>query len=439
MPCDTSIRRELLKLLPEVGHKLGLGGASLRYLCWLIERCTMEVDWVPGARAVVYANVGDLAARYPGRVSVRQINHYDREIIDELALPDMRSGNGRRYADRDPLSGRIVHAFGLELTGLAEKLPELRKAKTELDDEEAKRRQRKRLLTTERARVRRLLMAVQSLDLVPQADRERAQVIAAPIGERVTVHQLADVCELEALIVAAQSAARELEALLLEGKTCGSDVKTSDVSEENYRHLHSELNSEIPLTGCCSPDGDTAARTLGGAERETRPAERSRMKRAVRPEHAKQIAEYRGPAFLPPEATGAYMIAPTVALAAASEHFRAHLPPDCRRPSVGDIETAAQALCGKVDVGEWAWRQACELVGAYPAALCLLAAERRAADGDVASIGGYFVSMIRRGRTGTLRLDRSIRGLAYSCAPKKGEASRAIRQTNAGREVNHDA
>lgn len=349
MPCDTSIRPELLKLLPEVGHILGLGGASLRYLYWLIERCTKKHDWEPGARAVVYGNVGDLAARYPGRVSVRQINHYEREIIDKLALPDIRSSNGRRHGDRDPVTDRIVYAFGLELTGLAEKLPELRKAKIELDDEEAKRRQRKRLLTTERARVRRLLLAVQSLDLVPQAERERAQLITAPIGERVTVRQLADVRELEVLIVAAQAAARELEALLLTGKTCGSDVKTSDVSEENYRHLHSELNSEIPPTGCCSPDGDTAARTLAGTERETRPAEHSRMKHAAPPECAEQIAEYRGPAFLPPEATGAYMIAPSVALAAASERFRAHLPPGCNRPSVGDIEAAAQALRSEVD------------------------------------------------------------------------------------------
>jgi DNA-binding transcriptional MerR regulator len=438
MPCDTSIRRELLKLLPEVGHKLGLGGASLRYLSWLIERCTKEVDWEPGARAVVYANVGDLAARYPGRVSVRQINHYDSEIICQLKLPDMRSGNGRRYAQRDPATDRIVHAFGFELTGIAEKLPDMRKAKAELDAAEAMRRQRKRLLTVERARVRRLLVAAQSLDQVQQTDRERAQVIAAPICERVTARQLTDVRKLEALIVAAQHAAKEIEMLLLAGKTGGSDVKSSDVSEENYRHLHSKLNSEIPLTGCCSPDGDTAARTLAGAARATRPAECSRMKHAAQPEHADQITEYRGPAFLPPEATGAYMIAPTVALAAASERFRAHLPPGCR-PSVGDIEVAAQALRSEVGVGAWAWRQACELVGTYPAALCLLAAERRAADGVVGSIGGYFVSMIRRGRTGTLRLDRSIRGLASPRAPQKGEGAGAIHQTKAEREVRYDA
>ncbi|SBV91221.1 hypothetical protein KL86APRO_10098 [uncultured Alphaproteobacteria bacterium] len=242
MPCDTSIRRELLRLLPEVGHTFNLGRAALRYLSWLIENCTRAEDWEPGARAVVYANVGDLAARYPGRVSVRQINTYDREIIAVLDLPDARSGNGRRYAQRDPITGRIVHAFGFELTGIAEKLPKLRKEKAKLDAAEAERRQRKRLLTIERARVRRLLVAVQSLHQVPQADRDHAAEIAAPIAERVTARQLADVRELEALIVVAQRVARELEALLLTGKTCGSDVKTSDASEENCRHLQKELN-----------------------------------------------------------------------------------------------------------------------------------------------------------------------------------------------------
>lgn len=79
MPCDTSIRRELLRFLPEVSHTFN-----------------------------------------PGRVSVRQINTYDRAIIAAFDLPDVRSGNGRRYAQRDPIPGRIVHAFGFELTGIAQ-------------------------------------------------------------------------------------------------------------------------------------------------------------------------------------------------------------------------------------------------------------------------------------------------------------------------------
>ena len=330
MPCKTSIRCELLRLLPEIGHTFNLGRATLRYLSWLIENCTRAEDWDPGARAVVYGNVGDLAARYPGRVSVRQINHYDREIIEQLKLPDMRSGNGRRYADRDPVTGRIVHAFGFELTGIAEKLPKMREEKAKLDAAEAERRQRKRVLTVERARVRRLLVAVQSLHQVPQADRDQAAEIAAPIAERVTSRQLADVRELEALIVTAQRAARELEALLLAGKTCGSDVKTSDVSEEKYRHIQKELNLQTPLTGCCSPGGDTAARKPAGSVREMRPDGLSRRKRAATPERDADAPEYRGPAFMPPEATGAYMISPVVALAAASDRFPR--PPSRRLP-----------------------------------------------------------------------------------------------------------
>lgn len=439
MPCDPSIRRELLRLLPEVGHKFGLGRAALRYLSWLIEFCTRADDWELGARAVVYANVGDLAARYPGRVSVRQINTYDRAIIDAFALPDTRSGNGRRYARRDPVTGRIVHAFGFELTGIAEKLPKMREEKAKLDAAEAMRRQRKQVLTIERARVRRLLVAVQSLRQVPQADRDHAAEIAAPIGERVTARQLADVREIETLIVVAQRAARELEALLLAGKTCGSDVKTSDASEENFRHLQKEPYLQTHLTVGCSPDGDNAARKPAGSVRETRPDGLSRRERAARPERDERATEYRGPAYLPPEATGAYMVSPVVALAAASDRFRAHLPAGCRRPSVGDIEEAARSLRAEVNVGAWAWRQACELIGAYPAALCLLIADRRAADGGVGSVGGCFVSMVRRAPSGKLHLDRSIRGLVNPHATQERVNVERFRAAEAGREVRYDA
>jgi hypothetical protein len=132
------------------------------------------------------------------------------------------------------------------------------------------------------------------------------------------------------------------------------------------------------------------------------------------------------------------MVSPVVALAAASDRFRSHIPAGCRRPSVGDIEEAGRSLRAEVDVGAWAWRQACELIGAYPAALCLLIADRRAAEGEVSSIGGYFLNSVRRAPAGKLRLDRSIRALANPRAAEERAAVEKFR-AEAGREVRYDA
>ena len=135
--------------------------------------------------------------------------------------------------------------------------------------------------------------AVAALHDVPQSTRDRAAEIAAPIRERVTDRQLANMHELEHLVVAAWCAASELEALLLAGKTCGSDVKTSDTSEENFRHLQTRIDSKsTPFSRGCSPDGDNAARKPAGSVRETRPAGLSRRERAARAEPAAQAASY---------------------------------------------------------------------------------------------------------------------------------------------------
>jgi replication initiation protein RepC len=421
MPCDTSIRAELFQLLPKVGHTLSLGKAALDHLLWLIAR-TPPADWESGARAVVFMEVKKVAEERG--VTPRQINTYERDIAEAFGLVQAKSCNGRRYGQRDPETGKIVHAFGFELTGLKGALPDLRRAKAELDAMKATRAQRARQLVIERARVRRLADAVAALHYAPQSARDTAAQIAAQICERVTDRQLADVQELERLIVAAWRAASELEALLLAGKTCGSDVETSDPSEENFRHIQTKTDSLSPLTGCGSPDGTAAAGKPAVARREARPAGLPRGRHAARPEPHVADAEYTGPAYMPPEATGAYMVRPGTAVAAASERFRAYLPVVDRAVAVADVVDAARELRAELDIGARAWREACEVVGAYPAALCLLIVDRAVIERGIASPGGYFRSMIRRAPVGKLRVDRSIYGLLRAQVPEELAADR---------------
>ena len=416
MPCDVSIRIELLRLLPKVGHTLSLGRAALDHLLWLIA-WTRDRDWDPGARAVVYMEVKKVAEERG--VCSRQISSYERAIANAFGLTEAKSSHRRRWGRRDPKTGKIVHAFGFELTGLAQKLPELRQAKAELDTIKAMRAQRVRQLDIDRARVRRLADAVMSLHQVPQVDRDRAATIAAPIRERVTDRQLADVRELERLIIAAWRAASELEALLLAGKTCGSDVETSDPSEENFRHIDTELDSlSTPYSRGCSPDGPPAARKPAVARREARPAGLSREKHTARPEPDAASVEYCGPTFMPPETTGAYRVRPGTAVTAASARFRAYLRVVDRAATVADIVEAARELRAELDIGAWAWREACEIIGPYPAALCLLITDRAASERRITSPGGYFRSMVRRAPISGLHVDRTIYKLLHAPAPQ---------------------
>ena len=403
MPCETSIRSELLRLLPKVGYKLSLGRAALNHLLWLIA-WTRPTDWEPGARAVVFMEVKKVAEERG--VTPRQINTYERDIAEAFGLVAVKSCNGRRYGQRDPETGKIVHAFGFELTGIKDALPDLRQAKAELDTMKTMRAQRAHQLRIERARVRQLANAVAALHDTPQSVRDMAAAIVEPHCERVTDRQLTDMQELERLLVAAWRAESELEALLLMGKTCGGDGETSDRSEENFRHLQARIDSQSSLTGCSSPRVDSTTRQPAGAVRETRPAGLSRKPPAGVGVDAD--ADYDGPAAV--SGTGAERIKPGLAMQAASERFRAHAPLN-RRPSPSDVVDGARSLLPELGVDGSTWRYACQIIGPYPAALAVLIADRAALDRGIDVPGAYLRGMVRRAIGGALALDRSVFGL----------------------------
>ena len=429
MTCESSIRSELIDLLKSVGHRFGLRNAPLTHLLWLVERTRVR-DWVPGRRAVVYISVAEIAARRG--ITTRQVNNHERAIARAFGISVACPGC-RRYGHRDPATGHIITASGIELTALHQALPVLRQTKAELDELDRRRRERKRELTAARGRVRSLATAVFTHASAAPEQIAAAKAIADRLPARIPEGDAADVVALEQHILDAGRAARELEALLLVGKTCGSDVQTSDMSEENFRHLHPSLDLRSSLTGCGSPVGDAATRKPAGARREPRLAGLSQKHHAARPEPNAREIEYRGPAYLPPEATGAYLVRPSAALAAASGRFRTHLPANDRAPTIADIVEAARELRYGLGIGPWAWREACESVGSYAAALCLLIADRRSADARISSPGGYFRSMIRRAPTGGLHIDRSIYAVARTGKPGEISPSFPERPDAAGR------
>jgi replication initiation protein RepC len=113
---------------------------------------------------------------------------------------------------------------------------------------------------------------------------------------------------------------------------------------------------------------------------------------------------------MPPEETGAHRIHARLAVKAASPRFLAHIPLEPRQPTPDDVVDAAKGLLPDLRISRAAWRYACQIVGPYPAALCVLVTDRAAAKRGVASPGGYFRAMAKRALSGELALDRSIFG-----------------------------
>lgn len=402
MQCESTVRSELLDLLPVAANRFGLRRRALDHLIWLI-RHTRVMDWEPGNRAVVYKSVSDTAAER--QVTPRQIYNYEQDIAEAFGLRVELAYNRRRYGRRDQETGRIVTAFGFELTGLRHALPVLRQAKAEIDAENERRRTLKRELAMIRGQVRKLADA-----LIAYGDTvyiETARKIAESIKGRV--NEGTSILELERRIIAADHARRGLQALLLQGKTCGSDVKISDTSEKNFRPIDPTLDLQTDFKSGCSPDEDNTAEKLTRAVRvESRPGELS-GKGAVRALREPN-QDFDGPAYVPPEETGARRISARMAVKAASVRFLAHIPLEPRQPTPDDVVEAAKRLLPALGISRAAWRYACQIVGPYPAALCVLVTDRAATERSISRPGGYFRSMAKRALAGELALDRSVFG-----------------------------
>jgi replication initiation protein RepC len=402
MQCESSIRSELLDLLPVTGHRFGLKHSALDHLIWLI-RHTRVMDWEPGNRAVVYKAVSDTAAER--QVTARQIYNYEQAIAEAFGLRVELAYNRRRYGQRDQETGRIVTAFGFELTELRRALPVLRQAKAEIDAENERRRTLKRELAMVRGQVRKLADALIAYGDTAHIDTARR--IAESIKGRV--NEGTSILELEERIIAADHSRRDLQALLLRGKTCGSDVKISDTSEKNFRPIDPTLDLQTDYKSGCSPDGDiTAGKPTRAARVEARPGGLSGKSAARTPRKPDQ--DFAGPAYVPPEETGARRISARMAVKAASPRFLANFPLDPRQPTPEDVVDAAKELLPDLGISRAAWRYACQIVGPYPAALCVLVTDRATTERSISRPGGYFRSMAKRALSGELALDRSIFG-----------------------------
>ena len=397
--------RELLDLLPVAAHRFGLSRRDLDHLVWQI-RHTRVMDWEPGNRAVVYKSVAETAAERG--VTPRQINNYERAIAAAFGIEIERSYNRRRYGHRDR-EGRIVSAFGFELTRLRDALPRLRAVKAELDEGLRQRRARKAELSAARGRVRRLADAVFACGDAEQIDAARA--IAERIRGRVSDAE--DVAALERRILDVLAAETELQALLLAGKCRGERGETSDRSEMDFRPIDPLLDSpSVGKPTGCSPERDTGHRRSSSVDGSARSApERRRWSDLV------PIDDFDGPAYVPPEDIGADRIHVGIVRRAASARFLGHAGAIF---TTEDVITAAKGLLPELRIGGATWRYACELIGPYAAALCVLVADRAVSERGIVYPAAYVRAMAKRALTGELALDRSLFGLAF----REGGASR---------------
>lgn len=379
---------------------LGFGPRVVHAVDWLF-RFTQKQDWVTGSRPIVWPSASmQCEALGLSLTRTKALNRY----LVEMGLISMRdSPNGKRYGRRDP-KGRIIEAYGFDLSPLAARQAEfLAAAEAGRALREEMRRLRRRV-TVARNGLLQILETAAELDLMDEAWQRQA------VEARRLAGSLQRVEGVEALALAAgqmerrQREARErLESQIATAQghpnafnPVQTDPKGADIgplntitNQRNYLEQDTVIAPERSKSGALT----VSAKQTGIAWIKRQQNRGGNSDSTSRPEG--------DPA--------------TVMRMSPDELLRLtpRLKPYLRSasPSWPEIVDAADWLRHDLGVSKPLWGEACLAMGREQAAVALAIVSAKPAEHFRSSPGGYFFGMVKKAKTGELNLARTIWGL----------------------------
>ena len=113
---------ELLTLVKKAGKQAGFTSKMIELLEHYMV-FTRPIDWLEGNQPIVFKSKFQTAMDL--NISDRHLQRLEKDLFKIGALTWNDSGNCKRYGQRDPESGKIIYAYGVDLTPLAYKKDEL--------------------------------------------------------------------------------------------------------------------------------------------------------------------------------------------------------------------------------------------------------------------------------------------------------------------------
>ncbi len=404
-------------------HALGLPEAVVRFAFYLLG-LTREVDWQGQDHDVPpIAWPSDEEIRFRFGIGRSRCTELKRALVDFGLARMRRSPNGKRYGKRCKETGRILYAWGFDLSPLAERTTEFERAAVEL----AARRAEGKQLRREISCLRNQVLALADLG-IEQAGPESTE---AEAGEWGTMAAQADTLWAErgdawdplALV----PIAARLKALTLHARERA--VAAAGVADEGvqsgpvgplYRPHHRDTNpasisEEITTQGrVARPEADNGDDRDGQA-----PWRRPDMTAATKdgvsrgaPGQGREEAE---------TALRGFPVTPALVLQIAPA-FRDQVR--SARPDWPELVQAAWEVRAALGISQQAWGEACEVLGRRTATVAVAAIAAKQARGQVASPGGYLRAYVAAHREGRLQLDRTLFGLADRLSGARPSRSR---------------
>jgi replication initiation protein RepC len=379
LPRGTAKPLRFLAGFQEAEPYLGLPAHAFKLVSWLVKQ-TQAQDWEEGSRPIAWPSARR-QAEFLG-LSPARVKTLNRALFETGIFVIRDNEQGKRYGRRGP-DGKIIEAYGFDLSPLALRYEEFVRVAAEARLERACMKALRGRVTFARRRVRQIGEELVALDLVPaqwrQLESETARLVATA--------RRCDRSEDMALAVESLERRKTEAEQWLRGAR--KAVETSPEGLENEPHT---ISTNLSL----NPKKDTVVAQDEGSSLAVTPVPSTPSPVTV----TRVEREFR------------LKVPQLLDLAPRLDRHVLSQAPDWR----DIVDAAGGGLRHELGVSPSLWGEACRLMGREQAALALAIVSTKPAAHFTRGAGGYFAGMVRKAERGE-RLCCKLRRRALGWAP----------------------
>lgn len=378
LPKGTPKPLRLLAAFQEAEPYLGLPVHAFKLVSWLV-KLSQPQDWEEGSRPIVWPSARR-QQEFLG-LSPAGVKNLNRVLFEAGIFVIRDNGQGKRYGRRGP-DGRIIEAYGFDLSPLALRHQEFLRLAV--------------MAQVERQRMRELRRRT------TMADRAIRQAVAELAAQGQDGDELRQFAQEAAELVKTARKTRRSEDL-------GPLVEALETRKSEVLQRLREMIQAVEI----SPEGlvskpliDTATTSEVNLEKDTVAVRRGCnpvQPHPPKPDTPVLAAGVFDPHPIPPPES----LKPGTLIELAPRLER-YLDPREFTPGWREIIGAAEWLAGELGVSPTLWRHACQVMGPVRAAIALAFVTTRPAAHFTSSPAGYFAGMVRKDERGELHLEGTL-------------------------------
>jgi replication initiation protein RepC len=398
---------QVLAAFKAAAPHLGLSPRIVHAIDWLFTY-TQPQDWCEGNRPIVWPSAA--LQRDTLGLGSTQAKTLNRCLV-ELGLVTMKdSPNGKRYGRRNR-QGRIVEAYGFDLSPLFTRMVEFQT----IAEQGRALRERMRVLRRRTTIARNGLLQI--LDTAAEQGFSDTTWQTLEAEGRALARSLKNVERVEEMELGVVSLERrQMEArerlenqLATAAETIPEAVNTDPKGSENRPHQYNYKTNPNPLEDTVVAS-ERSKSEVAGTDSSQAPPVGPRDRQEGQGDQAERTDN------------GTVLRIKTDELVRLAPRLRPYL--QTSSPAWPDIVEAADWLRHDLGVSKSLWGDACLAMGREKAAIALAIVSAKPAEHFTTSPGSYFYGMVTRAKAGNLNLARTIWGLRENPRRQAGAPGR---------------